>query len=366
MYVSDGELREALQRWCSGYQPEASAARRFFPDILERRLAAIAALHHPRTLLRFSYSVKTNPSKPVLDAVRRAGLLAEVISPQEFEHAIASGFSPSDVIYNGPYPARHCAAPPGYVFADSIEAYLGASEAFPHATVGVRLRPPGIASHFGIVQERLSDLAREVRGSGRREIGVSFHVRPEDYGGYVFRTLVQAVVERAQELERYSGAQIIVFDAGGGKRPDEFDRAISSGELEWLEEHIIRALPHVRSVLLEPGQAIVTSSEAVLARVLEVRRREGEVCEVVVNAGFPEMPQIGTFPHRMFWIGAGAVRSLTRGSGRIIGRTCLEYDVLAKDVDLSGIDEGDLLAVADTGAYDASMSFDFAGGRRCP
>lgn len=51
---------------------------------------------------RLGYSVKTNWLPALLDEMRLAGLMAEVVSPDEFKLALLGGFSPADIIYNGP------------------------------------------------------------------------------------------------------------------------------------------------------------------------------------------------------------------------------------------------------------------------
>lgn len=87
--------------------------------------------------------------------------------------------------------------------------------------------------------------------------------------------------------------------------------------------------------------------------------------EVVVDSGYPELPQIGSFQHRFFTIKPDGVRPLARGNGRIVGRTCLEYGILCSTGALEGCRVGEVIAIADAGAYDAAMSFDFARGGRC-
>jgi diaminopimelate decarboxylase len=82
---------------------------------------------------------------------------------------------------------------------------------------------------------------------------------------------------------------------------------------------------------------------------------------VVVDAGYPDVPQIGTFPHRVLALVDGGVRLLPPGNDRILGCTCLEYDVIRDGVRLPArIDRLQAIVVADAGAYDTSMSFDFA------
>lgn len=358
------ELYRALTSLRLGAQPLGGARRHFFPELLERPLAAISAYQTRQPLLQFCYSVKTNPAPAVLSKVKGAGLWAEVISPEELRHARQCGFPLSKIVYNGPYPAQYCELPPAYVFADSIEAYVGAAQRFEDSLVGVRMRPTGIASRFGLSLDRLGELVRAVRTCGRREIGISFHVRPEDYGNYTFHTLAEAAVDWATEVERRSGARVVVLDVGGGKRPRELDDVISNGEFEWLQAHGRSRLPHVRTILAEPGQAIVTSCEAVIARILEVRRTNGRIEEVVIDAGYPELPQLGAFQHRIFMLSGENVRAAGNGVGRIVGRTCLEYDVVTRNADLEGCRVHDAIAIADAGAYDASMAFGFAQGSR--
>ena len=298
--ASAEELQRALTSRRLSAQPLASAHRRFFPELLERPLTAISAYQTRQPLLQFCYSVKTNPAPAVLSKVRGADLWAEVISPGELGHARQCGFPLSKIVYNGPYPAQYCELPPAYVFADSIEAYIGAAQRFEKSMVGVRMRPTGIASRFGLSLDRLGELVQAVSTCGRREIGISFHVRPEDYGNYTFRTLAEAAVDWATEVGRRSGARVVVLDVGGGKRPCELDAVITNGEFEWLQAHSRSRLPHLRAILAEPGQAIVTSCEAVIARILEVRRTNGPVEEVVIDAGYPELPQLSSFQHRIF------------------------------------------------------------------
>ncbi len=316
-------------------------------------------------MLRLAYSVKTNPAPELLRAAKRVGFLAEVIGPQELEHARTWGFTDDKLVYNGPYPARNCAHPPAIIFADSIEGFASAAEHFPRSTVGIRLRPPAVSSRFGVPFARIDELSEAIRYTERHEIGVSFHVRPQDYGDYDFLGLAETVAGYAAELERRSGALVTIFDAGGGRRPCEFDDEVRRGTFDRLISLVGDRLEHLRAIVLEPGQALATPCEAVIGTILEVRHSQRRVMEIVVDVGFPDLPQVRTFTHRIFHVTGGKPRIARPGHGRILGHTCLEYDVLREDIDLDGCRVGDTIAIADAGAYDASMSFPFARGRRC-
>ncbi len=272
------------------------------------------------------------------------------------------GFAAAETIYNGPLPAWRCDQAPGLVFADSLESYVANRRRFPQTRNGLRLRPAGIASRFGIRAERSDDIVAALLRERVEEWHASFHVRPQDYGGRSWRDLVETVLAQTQRIEERSGARVRTFDVGGGKRPQEFDAAVASGDFAWLDEAVSAHLPHVCAIYCEPGQALVTACEALVAPVLEVRRSSGSVREIVVDAGYPDLPQIQTFPHRLFLLREGTVTAMPGGKGRILGRTCLEYDIVACDVDTTMCDTSCALVIADAGAYDASMRFPFALG----
>jgi diaminopimelate decarboxylase len=84
----------------------------------------------------------------------------------------------------------------------------------------------------------------------------------------------------------------------------------------------------------------------------------------VVDAAISDLPMAPFYPHRVYrqnrrgeWEGVGG------GRDRLVGRICMETDVLASDLALpEGLREGDRLVIGDAGAYDASMAYNFGRG----
>ncbi len=290
--------------------------------------------------------------------------MAEVISANELSWVLQNGFEHQDIIYNGPMPlrsdlpARSLAA----AFADSVEAfenYIGRPAA---RVCGIRLRPDGISSRFGVRSADLPNLVQAVRQC-ESGFGVSMHVRPQDFDGRTWQTIVSSTASTAAELERQSGRPIIVFDLGGGWTPDALDAALQR-DLGLVCADVLEVLPHVREFVLEPGQSLATPCEAVACSVVEIRCGQDGRKDVVVDAGFPYVPQIGSYAHRIAATNHdGGVTLLGAGNDRILGCTCLEHDILATNVRLpAGIAEGTTLFICDSGSYDSSMGFKFASG----
>lgn len=124
----------------------------------------------------------------------------------------------------------------------------------------------------------------------------------------------------------------------------------------------------MRELILEPGRALAQSSMALAVRVLEVRReRDGSIGDVVVDGSIAELAyhNYTIFPHRVLWHDAVAQQWLPmgRGTARMLGRLCMEKDILAESLAMpESLAEGDLLVICDAGAYDRSMSYSFGRG----
>jgi diaminopimelate decarboxylase len=107
-------------------------------------------------------------------------------------------------------------------------------------------------------------------------------------------------------------------------------------------------------------------SMALAMRVLEIEQPlEGEVREAVVDGSIAELPMHFFQPHRILRRDdkTGAWQPLRRGKTHLLGRLCMEHDVVATNVELpEGVRVGDVLVFCDAGAYDRSMSYVFGRG----
>jgi diaminopimelate decarboxylase len=99
---------------------------------------------------------------------------------------------------------------------------------------------------------------------------------------------------------------------------------------------------------------------ALVTSVLDVRHRHGKLEEVVVDACIAELPLASAYPHRVFRVAGERIVPAGRGAVRVLGRICMEDDVLFSGLDLpENTAVGDRLVVCDAGAYERSMSYAF-------
>jgi diaminopimelate decarboxylase len=104
---------------------------------------------------------------------------------------------------------------------------------------------------------------------------------------------------------------------------------------------------------------------ALAMRLLEFDETEEEIKEAVVDGSIAELPMHFFQPHRILHKDArtGEWRPLKRGKTQLLGRLCMEHDIVARGVELpEDARVGDVLVFCDAGAYDRSMSYVFGRG----
>ena len=316
--------------------------------------------------LRIGLSLKTNPAPLLLKTARATGMLAETIHPDEMSHARRHGFSTDEIVVNGPVQALlpDLETAPYALFGDAVSDLAALPFDPSGAIVGVRTRPPERGpSRFGV---DLSDAGRRERLCDRlaalspaTRLGLHLHAPSSTLGHDRWWASVERVLGWAQTLQERTGRPVEALDLGGGWHPDDWLDVFVPGLLE-RREQIRTALPALDTLLLEPGKALSQPLGVVVSRVLDVRPARDEV---LLDASLAELSNIDYHPHRLLaHTGERGWHRLPRGEGRLLGRLCMEADVLGHRRRVDHLAPGDTVVVCDAGAYDASMTYPFGRG----
>ncbi len=324
-----------------------------------------------------AYSFKTNPDERLIKLAHDSGFFAEAISLLEVKKALAAGFKPEQIILNGPakWWRRETLPDASFytIFCDSIEELnrvIAEVESGELKTefLGVRLRTPNIRSRFGIAidtPETFEELLETVKRIPEEcKFGVHFHMASANVGVGQWWHLFESILRWCGSIEALSGRLIEILDVGGGWFPEDLGR--NSGEkFRKAIEMIPEFLPNVKRIFSEPGKALAQPSMAVAMQILEIRGQNDGWREVVVDGSIAELPMYFFYPHRILCQDAngGGWKSLNRGKTQLLGRLCMEHDIVASNVELPSTAEvGDILVFCDAGAYDRSMSYVFGRG----
>jgi diaminopimelate decarboxylase len=322
------------------------------------------------------YSIKTNPDPRLIRLAKDFGFLAESISLSEVQKALNVGFNPEQVVLNGPgkwWPSVSLPGSPLHaVFADSLSDFRRIAEnletnALQAKIVGPRLRPPGFGSRFGISIEAPDELARlvdQVQALPRKFLfGIHFHMASSNIGVRQWWHLYESMLKWCVSIQQLSQRPIACLDLGGGWFPDDWHDE-SAERLEVAVRRATALFPHLQEIVSEPGKALAQPTMALAMRLLDVDRSNKDVGEAVVDGSIAELPMHFVQPHRILHRNpAGKWLPLKRGKTRLLGRLCMEHDIVATNIELPAeARKGDVLIFCDAGAYDRSMSYDFGRG----
>jgi diaminopimelate decarboxylase len=222
-----------------------------------------------------------------------------------------------------------------------------------------------VEQRFGVDIGSFRELVKiiELTKSVDAKLGVHFHIPSILIGVERWFSVYRAIVKYIKLLESALGKKVSVIDIGGGWSPRSFDEVFLP-RLAEIVSYAHRKLPGLEEFLMEPGRALVEPGICLMTRVIEVRGGAKRK-DVVVDASVAEMPLAPVRPHTILYydMEASEFRAIGRGHDRILGRLCMEEDVLAMDIKIpEGVKEDDVLLFLNVGAYDISMSYRFGRG----
>jgi diaminopimelate decarboxylase len=220
------------------------------------------------------------------------------------------------------------------------------AETHPYISTGLREHKFGVPISDAI---RLYSLAAADR---RLTVaGVSVHIGSQILDVKPFAQTMERVAELVREL-RSNGHSITYIDAGGGLGIDYDDETSDFTErLAAYSQALSAPLRDLNvHLLLEPGRSIVGSAGILLTRVIYRKTNHGKTF-LVADAAMNDLlrPALYGAYHQIIPVEAPGGNS--HETVDVVGPVCETGDFLARDRELPTTNEGDLLAVLDTGAY---------------
>jgi diaminopimelate decarboxylase len=220
------------------------------------------------------------------------------------------------------------------------------AETHPYISTGLREHKFGVPISDAM---RLYSLAAADR---RLTIaGVSVHIGSQILDVKPFAQTMERVAELVREL-RSNGHIISYIDAGGGLGID-YDDEISdfTERLAAYAQALLAPLAGLNvHLLLEPGRSIVGSAGILLTRVIFKKTNHGKTF-LIADAAMNDLlrPALYGAYHQIIPVEAPGDNS--HETVDVVGPVCETGDFLARNRELPTTNEGDLLAVLDTGAY---------------
>ncbi|MHC8441573.1 MAG: diaminopimelate decarboxylase [Candidatus Eutrophobiaceae bacterium] len=314
------------------------------------------------------YAVKANSNLAILNLLALRGSGFDIVSIGELRRVEQAGGRADKVVFSGVGKTRHelvhaldagirCFNVESAAELEALSAI--ALERGVTAPISLRVNPdvdpkthPYIAtglkeSKFGIDIDLIAELVTRARALGGVDIvGVGCHIGSQITELSPFKEAAEHMCALIGTLES-QGEHIRHVDMGGG-----LGVSYQGEELPAVAEYIavLRRIFGEREVLVEPGRSIVASAGVLLTRV-EYLKSAAAHDFAIVDAAMNDFirPMLYSGWHDVQRVSAPPIGTKTK-SWNIAGPICESADILAKQRELV-LEQGDVLAITDVGAY---------------
>jgi diaminopimelate decarboxylase len=228
----------------------------------------------------------------------------------------------------------------------------------------------GLHQHkFGIPIEQARRLYAQAAEMKFVEIaGVSVHIGSQITDVKPFAATMERVADLTRAL-RADGHTINYVDAGGGLGI-AYENHRLPGFAEQVASYATALLTPLRGLkvhlLLEPGRAIVGPAGALVTRLL-YKKTNGNKTFLVVDAAMNDLlrPSLYRAHHEIVCVYSSDASSKDPlQTVDVVGPICETGDFFARDRKLPIMEEGDLLALLDAGAYGMALASNYNTRRR--
>ena len=349
--------------------------------MIRARMKAFAQAFHsiPHTVC---YSVKANSTLAILKLVASGGAGFDVVSGGELERVLRVKRSAGrKVVFSGvgKTAAEMELALRSGILLFNIESAAEltllsatATRLKKRAAVAVRVNPDvsakthpyistGLHQHkFGVpIPEALTLYAQAAKEPCLNVAGVSVHIGSQITDVGSFQEALERVADLVRVLRR-GGHDIRYIDAGGGLgisyegAQERFEKQIAA-----YARAVIAPLRGLKlHLLLEPGRAIVGPAGVLLTRVL-YRKTNDHKRFLIVDAAMNDLlrPSLYGAYHEIVPVRRRESREMETTD--VVGPICETGDFFARDRRLPVVNEGDVLAILDVGAYGSVLGSNY-------
>lgn len=334
--------------------------------------------------LRIAWSYKTNYLQAICRVFHREGAFAEVVSPFEYDKAIACGVSAEHIHFNGPFKPDDVlarAVKGGTILhIDNLEEIARIDRAAAgtgrRARVAVRVNQAidGVQSwsRFGLNLEsgQAQEAIEVVLGSGHLDlVGLHTHIGTFILEPRAYTVAATKMAQLANDLLRKHGLRLSFIDLGGGfaspntLKGQYLDGEQASPSFARYADAICEGLSELEypadqmpALVLETGRALVDDAGTLISTVHATKRLPDGRRALVLDAGVNLLFTSFWYRHDV------AVAQDVSGAAEptvLYGPLCMNIDVMRDSVSLPPLQAGDRLLFRNVGAYNVTQWMQF-------
>lgn len=336
------------------------------------------------------YASKAFSCLEVLRIASREGLGVDVVSLGEIHTAYKAGYDMKRAYFHGNNKTREelqyaLEVGVGTIVIDNDYEYEMINEIVRESgnTVDVLLRiNTGIDAHtheyiktakddskfgYSVYDETIYDLIADINNqSNLNFVGFHSHIGSQIFEKTSFFEAVKVVMEFTRRVQERLGLTISVLNLGGGfgvyytEEDKPFELAEFLREyIEVVERESDNFGLDLTKVVIEPGRSLTCNAGSTLYSVGGVKKTFAGREYVFVDGGMADNPRYALYKAKYETMLANKMNEEADTTYTVAGKCCESGDMLVMDTKLPKAEQGDLLLVSSTGAYNYSMSSNY-------
>jgi diaminopimelate decarboxylase/aspartate kinase len=315
------------------------------------------------------YAIKANPYPSILKTLEKEGLGFECVSIQELDRVLElfPNMDKKRILFTPNFAPKA-----EYEYALKIGCHLTIDSLYPlehwasvfaNQEVIIRIDPgtgsghhkhvstAGNESKFGITQ---GDVDRVVALTQKHKIHV-VGLHAHSGSGILTSELWQQTASMLASLtEQFTEVKYINLGGGLGIAEKPGQQPLDCDHLDALLLAVKSRYPHLK-IWLEPGRFFVAESGVILAKVTQCKEK-GKVNFIGIETGMNSLIRPSLYGAYHEIVNLSRLHEEKAGFSHIVGPICESGDTLGYDRLLPVTQEGDVLLIANAGAYGYCMS----------
>jgi diaminopimelate decarboxylase len=324
------------------------------------------------------YAMKANGNIAVLKALETEGANVDTVSPGEVFTALTSGFTPDHILFTGTSvrndELKFLVDSNVTINIDSQSQLDRLLKISVPKTLSVRVNPEigaghhehcitaGKQSKFGIWEQDAPAVYATAKKAGVEKFGIHMHIGSGILDVKPFLAALDKLLAIARRVHEQVGVNFEFIDVGGGigvpYKPEDkpLDLQVYSDKVLSLFKSKIKQYGLGEPFFqVEPGRYLIADASILLTTVNTIKATPFKKF-IGVDAGFTTLIRPAMYGSYHPILVANKLVATEEEKYDVAGPICESGDLLAKDRRLPRVEEGDLLAVLNAGAYGFSMS----------
>ncbi|MFI3300510.1 MAG: diaminopimelate decarboxylase [Candidatus Gastranaerophilales bacterium] len=196
--------------------------------------------------------------------------------------------------------------------------------------------------------------------------GLHAHIGSQIFETTIYSDEIEILIKEISRLDKKFGLKLDEINVGGGlgvkytnsdEPPSTFE--IANKIINSLEENVAKYGIDNPTLFIEPGRSIVSTSGVTLYSLGSSKQVPDGKNYFAVDGGMADNARPSMYQAEYYAEVVNKSLQNLEKKYTIAGRFCESGDILIKEIELPELEEGDLLCVYNTGAYNYSMSSNY-------